>query len=403
MGMRFEGPLGGYAPGFAGYLESQGYTPKSITLRLSLMAHLSRWLAAEGLAVREFDTAAVAAYVQVRRATRTNFVSSAALDPLLVFLRDLGVLPSAAAPTLPTGPGESTLAEFGEYLRVERGMRPSTVRYYVDLTRVFVRDCWAADGSGLTGLGAADVARFIGSRLPGMSVGMAKLTVSALRSFLRFAQVRGIVAARLDGAVPAVAGWRLAGLPKRLTPAAVTALLASCDRSVPKGRRDYAVLLMLSRLGLRAAEVAALTLDDIDWRNGTLLVHGKGDHTDLLPLPTDVGSALADYLARGRVQDAATRSVFLRARAPIRGFTRTAVGALTRRAALRAGFTGPAGPHRLRHTVASTALNAGASLEEVGQLLRHQSARSTAIYAKLDQQRLSALVQPWPIPVGPDE
>jgi integrase/recombinase XerD len=212
---------------------------------------------------------------------------------------------------------------------------------------------------------------------------------------LRFLAAEGLAPAGLEAAVPAVAGRRDAGLPKALPAGQVAALLASCDRETAAGLRDFAVLTLLSRLGLRAGEVAALELGDISWRAGELLVRGKGRRDERLPLPADAGEALAAYLHGARHRGTGMRSVFLAARAPLRPMSAGAVKTAVRAACARAGLP-PAGPHRLRHTVGTAILQAGAPLEEVGQVLRHRSAATTAIYAKVDHGALGALVVPWP-------
>jgi integrase/recombinase XerD len=239
------------------------------------------------------------------------------------------------------------------------------------------------------------VSRFVIAECRGRSTGSAKLLVTGLRSVLRFLAAEGLAPAGLEAAVPAVAGRRDAGLPKALPPGQVAALLASCEQETATGLRDFAVLTLLSRLGLRAGEVAALELGDIGWRAGELLIRGKGRREERLPLPADAGQALAAYLHGGRQETTEIRSVFLSARAPLRAMSGPAVSHVVERACARAGVP-PAGPHRLRHTAGTGMLRAGAPLEEVAQVLRHRSAATTAIYAKVDHGALGALAAPWP-------
>ena len=227
-----------------------------------------------------------------------------------------------------------------------------------------------------------------------MKVASAKATTTRLRSFLRFLYVRGLTTSSLVGAVPSVAAWRLACLPKGLEATQIAAVLGSCDRASAIGRRDYAILVVLARLGLRAGEVAGLQLEDIDWRAGDLLVRGKGSRIDRLPLPVDVGEALADWLQQGRPR-CVDRSLFVRMRAPQRGLSPEANSAVVARAGERAGLP-PVGVHALRHTAATEMLRAGASLSDVGQVLRQHSSEVTSIYAKVDRQALSMVVRPWP-------
>lgn len=194
--------------------------------------------------------------------------------------------------------------------------------------------------------------------------------------------------------VPSVAGWRLAGLPRALEPEQVPALLGSCERGRTVGRRAAAILLLLVRLGLRAGEVAALGLDDVDWRAGEIIVRGKGNHAERFPLPAEVGDAVAGCLRRGRPAIAEGRTVFVRVKAPHRGLSTGVVTEVVFAAGQRAGL-GKIYAHRLRHTAATAMLRAGTPLAEVGQVLRHRRALSTAIYAKVDRDALGTLARPW--------
>ena len=207
--------------------------------------------------------------------------------------------------------------------------------------------------------------------------------------------VEGLTPTALGSSVPAVAGWRLTGIPRALKPQQVRELLASCDRRRATGRRDYAILLLLSRLGLRSGEVAQLSLDDIDWRAGQLVVRGKANRAERLLLPTDIGEAMLGYLRRGRPCTAEGRNVFVRVRAPHRALTSCGVTMVVFGAGQRAGL-GKLHAHRLRHTAATAMLHAGSPLAEVGQVLRHRQALTTAIYAKVDRDALRVLARPWP-------
>jgi integrase/recombinase XerD len=247
----------------------------------------------------------------------------------------------------------------------------------------------------LAGITAADVTGFVLSSCPGRAVGSAKLIVCALRSLLRWLHLTGQMPTSLASAVPPVAGWRLSGMPKGLEAGELRGLLASCDRRTRTGRRDYAVMLLLSRLGLRAGEVAGLGLDDIDWRRGELTIRGKGNRAERLPLPADVGAAIAAYLRRGRPATADGRNVFVRVHAPHRALTTGGVTMIVFDTAQRAGL-GKLHAHRLRHTAATAMLHAGSPLPEVGQVLRHRSMLTTAIYAKVDRNALAVLARPWP-------
>jgi len=250
----------------------------------------------------------------------------------------------------------------------------------------------------LAELTAADVSGFLASECPRQGAASAQLLVSVVRSLLRYLYRAGLIAAPLEWAVPAVAALKGRSLPQALEPATVTALLGSCDRRRTVGRRDYAILLLLSRLGLRASEVAGLRLDDVGWRAGEVVVRGKGGRVDSLPLPVDVGEALVSYLRRRPLQDADTvgcRALFVKVVGPSGPMSRYAVGAVVREACRRAGMP-RVGCHRLRHTAATGMLRSGATLEEIGQVLRHRERRTTAIYARVDRATLSAVAMPWP-------
>jgi integrase/recombinase XerD len=287
------------------------------------------------------------------------------------------------------------VAEFRAFLIGERGLAAETGRCYGNHARAFLGWLSQPVDATLAGLSAGQVTGYVIEYCRGRNSESGKAMVTALRSLLRFLHVTGRVPALLTGAVPAVANWRLAGLPATLSAGQVEALIAACDTATPVGTRDRAVLVMLARLGLRTAEVAALRLADVDWRRGQLLVRGKGNRIEALPLPAAVGEALADYLIRTR-PSCPSRSVFLSVRGrPPRPLTAMAVRQIVARACARAGLP-RLGAHRLRHTLAGDLLRAGNSLPQIGQVLRHRSLLSTAIYAKVDTARLRDVGRPWP-------
>lgn len=288
------------------------------------------------------------------------------------------------------------LERYRAYLISERGLAVVTAACYADMVRPFVTSRGQRGGElDLRGLTPSDVLAFVladAERRPRRS---GKLMVTALRSLLGFLHVSGLIARPLAHVVPSIAAWRLSGLPRGLEREQVQALLASCCRATVAGRRDLAILLMLVRLGMRRGEVGVLRLEDIDWRAGELLVRGKGARAERLPLPVDVGEALVDYLRHGRPEDAEGRTVFVRVKAPHRALTPPGVSQVVLAAADRAGLP-PIGAHRLRHTAANELLRAGAPLVEIGQLLRHRAELTTAIYAKVDRDRLRELARSWP-------
>jgi site-specific recombinase XerD len=388
--------LEAFRAGFAIELERLGYRRTPATFQLQLMAHASRWLQGQGLGAAGLTSEVVERFLEERRAAGyTERVTWRAMAPLLGYLRGLGVAPPPA-PRVVVGPVEVLLADYREYLAVERGLTADTIEGYVLAVRPFLEDR-LEDGAELDlgALSAGDVMAFVVARCPGQSKGAAKMTVTGLRSLLRFLHLRGLIAGSLADAVPSTASWRLSGLPRALEPEQLQALLGACDRVSPGGRRDYAVLVMLSRLGLRAGEVAALRIEDVDWRAGELRICGKGRRDERLPLPADIGEAIVAYLQNGRPGTALDRSLIVRVRAPHHGLTTGGVTQIVFAAAARAGL-GPLHSHRLRHTAATQMLRAGASLEEVGQVLRHRQVLTTAIYAKVDRQALRALARPWP-------
>ncbi len=392
---RVTGPLARYAPGFAGELARLGYTPDSASGQMFVMAHLSRWLAGGGLDAAGLTPQVAERFLAARRAAGyTLYLSPKALVPLLGYLRRLGAVPEPAP--VPATPVEALLGRYRRYLVTERGLARETARGYADFVRPFLAGRERAGGLDLAGLTAAEVTAFVLAACPGKPKGSAKLTVTGLRSLLGFLHVEGLVSEPLGQMVPSVASWRLAGLPKALEPAQVAALLASCNQHAAAGRRDFAMLTLLARLGLRAGEVAALVLEDIDWRAGEITVRGKGSRAERLPLPADAGEAVAAYLADGRAEPfEGTRRVFLRVRAPHRGLTTGGVTQAVFSAGQRAGI-GRVFAHRLRHSAATGMLAAGAPLTEIGQVLRHRRLLSTAIYAKADTGALRALARPWP-------
>ena len=391
--VRVTGPLEPFAAGFVAELQESGYRPAAAAVQVRVLAHLSGWMqeehvSADGLRepeVERFRREHVAGVASVR---------GAGTAVVLSYLRGLGVVP-AAAPPLVTAAGE-LLEQYRRYLMVERGLTAGTARGYVDIVRPFVESRVTAAGEvELWDLSPADVLGFLLAETDRRSRKSAKLLVSALRSVLGFWHVQGLVARPLAGAVPSVAGWRLAGLPRALDAGQVRTLLDSCDRSTVAGVRDFAILTMLVRLGMRRGEIAALTLDDIDWRAGEIVVRGKGDRVERLPLPADVGEAIAVYLRDGRPTGFSGREVFVRIKAPCQPLTAGGVTQVVVSASKRGGI-GEVTAHRLRHTAATELLRQGAPLHEIGELLRHRSVLTTAIYAKVDRDRLRELARPWP-------
>lgn len=391
------GALASVIDSFAEALTERGYAWSTTREQVRLVGGLGRWLDRRKLSVRDLDETRIAAFLRDRRKRgRTARSNHATLRSLLDHLRSIGVVRRSRAARR-VGMSDQIKRAFAQYLAQERGVCTATqVNYLVEVQALL---SWRARRGvlHLASLRQRDVIAFLLDRARHVGPSRAKLAVSALRSFLRWLYVKGKIAVDLAQSVPAVADWRFATLPKSLPPHDVEALLASCDRSSPTGLRNYAILLLLARLGLRAGEIVKLELGDIDWEVGEVFVRGKGGRRDRLPLPKEVGAALAIYLRHGRPACGSQR-VFLRARAPLRGFANSiAISTIVARALARAGLHPPrTGAHVLRHALACTMLNGGASLAEIGEVLRHRSPDTTAIYAKVDLVALRELAPAWP-------
>ncbi|MGH9206302.1 MAG: tyrosine-type recombinase/integrase, partial [Acidimicrobiales bacterium] len=290
---------------------------------------------------------------------------------------------------------DASVALLNRYHRMladDRGLSTESLKVYDRSAAVFLHAIGGAEE--VAALDTAAVTCFLLEATGGKSVAWSKGLVFGMRSFLRFLFTEGLIGRRLDLAVPSVAGWRKSTLPKAVALGDVKRLLAKCDRRRAIGRRDFAILLLLWRLGLRASEVSSLNLDDIDWREGEMVVHGKGSRDDRLPLPVDVGDGIAGYLRKGR-PPVHSRAVFLTMSAPIRPLSSGGVRAVVHYACRRAGLV-PFGSHRLRHTTATQMLREGSSLGEIAQVLRHESIETTSIYAKVDDRALIEVARPWP-------
>ena len=398
------GPLEVYAAGFQVELERRGYAPVSVRHRVTQLMQLSRWMRRVGLAVGELDDVHAARFVAARRAEgRVTWVSRSSVELPLGYLRGVGAAPDAGtarAGSLEHHLGHHLgdhLGEYRGYLVHERVLAADTIRAYLRVADSFFRDVDQRHGDeGLGRLRASDVTRFVVVVCAGSSVPSAKKTVTALASLLRYLHVVGVTDRPLADALPTVAGHRRAGVAGELAAADVARLLSSCDRRRDVGRRDYAILMLLCRLGLRAGEVAALTLEDVDWRHGEILIRGKGGREEVLPLPADVGEAVACYLSGAhRRVPTGCRAVFVQIVAPEGPLKTSGVRNVVSRAALRAGL--PAmGPHLLRHAAATELLRQGAGLPEVAQVLRHRQLQVTAGYTAVAPPALRELARPWP-------
>jgi integrase/recombinase XerD len=393
-----EGPLGCYILRYAEQLQTEGYARQSARIQIRLVADFSRWLARKGIAARRIAARHPTEFLRSRKRAghQPTNADLSALARLLRLLRDQAVI-SEPTPKVAT-PSEDLLKNYDVYLQKERALVLSTRINYRPFIRRFLVGRFGAGPVDLSALRALDVIKFVQHGARQLIPKRAQLMTSALRSFLRFAQYRGDLKANLASCVPSVASWSLSTVPKSLPPAHVEQVLAGCNRKTAAGRRDYAMLLLLARLGLRGGEVASLTLEDMDWEAGRITLRGKRGRVDQLPLPRDVGEAIAAYLKDGRPQSSGSRRLFLRTKAPLTGFKdQRAVGSLVRHALAKAGLDSPRkGAHQFRHTLASDMLRKGRSLSEIGEILRHRSPQTTAIYAKVDLLSLRSLALPWP-------
>src|SRR5229473_4209781 len=391
--VRVTGPLAMYADGFRADLAAQGYAAESADRNLRTLAHVSRWMDGQGVSAGQLSIPRLVEFLGARRREGYHHaLSIRAVMPLISYLRRLGV--AVRPEPMVAGTVDLVAGEYRRYLVSGRALTEQVAGKYIRLAREFLTVCEERGGPGVGGLSAAWVTGYVVAQCRGRPPGSAKFVVTALRSLLRFLFLAGHTRCQLASAVPAVAHWGAGSLPRALSPQTGAALLASCDAATLDGRRDRAILALLARLGLRAGEVAALELDDLDWRAGEISVHGKGSRRERLPLPADVGEALVAYLHGGRPR-AGCRTVFLRLNAPITGLTVSGVTTVVYRACARAGLP-RAGAHRLRHSAATAMLAGGGSLTEVGQVLRHVRLQTTAIYAKVDRAALRGLARPWP-------
>lgn len=393
-----EGPIATRIVAFANSIAEQGYSVQSLKYKVRLAAAFSRWLERTGIDLRTVCPDHAVRYLRYRaRRVRPCPGDRAALRQLIDFLDREGLISRQKIPARRPTPVESCAQAYEEYLREARALAEATIVNYVPFIKDFLEDCFGDGRVRLSHLRACDVVRFVQRQAARLHLKRAKLMTTALRSFLRYACYRGDITLDLAAAVPVVANWSMPSIPRAIPAEQTRKLLASIDRQTSVGRRDYAILLLLARLGLRSGEVAFLELENIDWNTGHLSVHGKsGQHTGL-PLPTDVGKAIAAYLRYGRPRSA-SRRVFLRSKAPATGFHgASGVGSIVRHSLQRAGIDSPTmGAHQFRHGLASEMLRHGASLDEIGELLGHRDPQTTKIYTKVDIKALRTLAVPWP-------
>jgi len=381
---------------FAASLMEDGYTEGTIHSKLWLLDDFGHWLLRSRLEVTQLDERLIETFIAHKRREGRVHRGNQTVRQFLEHLRERNVVP-AVLPVRDESPLADILNRYERHLRSERGLSTATIINYLPFARKFLVDRFGEGPFPVKEVRASDISTFALRHVPSMGCRRAQLMTTAFRSFFRFLFQNGELEFDLAASVPSVADWRLATVPKYLTADDVDRVLGSCDRQTATGRRDYAILLLLARLGLRAGETVALQLDDIDWRTGEILVRGKGLLHDRMPLPVDVGQALASYLRADRPR-CKTRRVFVCMKAPRSGFAGpSTVTTIVRRALHRAGLQPTfKGAHLLRHTLATTMLRSGASMREIGEVLRHRLPSTTEIYAKLDFDGLRSLAHPWP-------
>jgi len=349
------------------------------------------------LLIEDMNESCINKFIRYRK--KRNLLRSGdqlALKQFITFLREEGIL-SAFVPEIKVSEIQRIENNFAQYLLQERGLSQATIDNYLPTIRRFLTERFHKRKIVFEKLCARDISKFVLRYAHTISPGRAQTMVNALRSFFRFLHQRGEIAIDLAAAVPTVAKWQFSEIPKFLQPEQVKHLLESCNRSTGTGKRNYAILLLLSRLGLRAGEIVHMELDDILWEAGELIVKGKSSREEKLPLPHDVGQAIATYLRDIRPH-CSSRRLFIRMVAPLRGFSSSVnVCTIVRDSLARAGInTDFKGAHLFRHTLATNMLRGGANIAEIGEILRHQNPNATEIYTKVDFDSLRTIAQPWP-------
>ena len=394
-----KGPLAPCLVAFAEWLQVNGYAQWSIRRKLQVAADFNQWLQRKKIRVHQLAPGHVCSYLLFRRRAglRASHSVAPALHQILELLCERGIITKPRPRSSPV-PVEKLLIKYDLYLEKERALALATRICYRPYVREFLLDAFGHSRIAVSVLRAIDVLTFVRRHAPQLKGKRVQLMTAALRSFLRFARYRGMISRDLALCVPTVACRALSTVPKALPQMQVQQVLSACNRKTATGKRDYAILLLLARLGLRSGEVARLTLEDVDWEAGCVTVHGKAGRVDQLPLPADVGTAIVAYLKSRKPPASATRRLFLYAKAPFTGFkNQKAIGTVVGRALSKAGIA-PArnSAHQFRHALASELLRQGRSLAEIGEVLRHRNPETTAIYAKVDLQSLRLLALPWP-------
>jgi integrase/recombinase XerD len=394
-----EGPLVPYLGKFARSIDEQGFNRKYLGAQLRWTAKFSKWLQAEQISAGDVTEEHVQRFLEgaiTQQQGSTRRSGPAILKRFTDLLGQLGVI-SPRIPHHDCSPIAQAVDAYSAYLKQEQGLSDRTLVQYCPFVEHFLVGRFGHGEVEFALLGACDVIRFVKHQAVQLSPARAKAATIALRSFFRYLRVRGEIQLDLVAAVPTIPNWSMTGIPRAIAPEHIRAILAQCPRDNPVGRRDYAILLLLARLGLRACEIVSLTLDSIDWEAGSIVVIGKGKQVASLPLPIEVGDAIATYLRQDRPA-CHQRALFLRACAPVRGLgAASTIGTIVNTAISRAGIDVlHRGTHQFRHALATDMLRQGATLTEIGSVLRHRHVKTTGIYAKVDFAALRPLSLPWP-------
>ena len=379
------------------FLVDQGYSQASVASKATVIAKFGCWLSSKQLSLSNFNENAITVFFkEFPRAGYVRRGDLSCLHQLLNYLRETGIT-GYPEPKIVLSEIDRIENDFSQHLKKERGLSQVTIDHYLPAVRNFLCERFGCCNIVLDEIKPCDVSKFILNHVKKQAKKSCQTMTTALRVFFRFLKYRGDITSNLDGCVPPVANWQLSELPKSLASEKIEYMLQQCDQSTAIGQRDYAILLLLTRLGLRTGEIVSMTLDDFNWDNGVLTIKGKGNCYDKLPIPQDVGEAISTYLITNRPV-CSTRKLFIRSRAPYRAFFGSAaICDIVRRALKRAGLNPlNKGAYLLRHSLACSMLEQGISLSQIGEILRHNRLETTEIYAKVNFAALSSLAQPWP-------
>ena len=389
---------------FIQHLRAARYADETMHRKRVIANEFAQWAQQRLLAADNLNNHSVAEFIGrlPQRAKTLVELERATVRQFLEYLYKQGRLPRPVPQEADSGP-DGYLRRYEDYLRKDRGLADNSVHVYVPFIRDFLSVQVIQDGClSQSAIHTLNIRAFLVAQTKGRSDEYTRLLATSMRSFFRFLFFAGETERDLSSAVPMVRKYRMSAPPSFLSPEQTERVLAATDRSTAVGRRDYAVLLLLARLGLRAGEVAGLELNDIRWRAGEIAIRGKGRMLDRLPLIWDVGEALASYIRDDRGVSA-SRRVFLRTWAPRVGLTGpAAVGHIVRKALSHAGIrrSGRGAAHLFRHGLATRMIRHGASIAEIAEVLRHRSQNTTAIYCQVSFEALRTVAQPWPVAGG---